>query len=183
MFLTARQNGFYFNFPKGYFSESLQEKYTAYVKRLPIPYDTIGDFMNATIQSVTFPTLSSIDHVEQTRPGGYRQIHKSSTHIQNLVTRDFNITFKLVEGYMNYWIMYEAMVNALDFSNTEAYLPDLTLRLLDADGIALASVFFQRPIYKSLTEIQLNYANTSPAFTTFSVGMKCNYINIKLEVG
>jgi hypothetical protein len=183
MLLNSRQNGFIFNFPKGFFSASLEEKYHAYVKRMPIPYDTLKDFMNATIQQVTFPTFQGIDHVEQTRPGGYRQNYKSSTNIQNLIRRDFTVTFKLGEGLINYWIIYESMVQFLDFQNEAQYLPDLGLRLLDHEGIIMASVEFQQPIYTSLSETQLNYSSTTPQFQTFSVGFRCNYVDIKLEIG
>ena len=106
MLLNARQNGFIFNFPKGFFGKTLNEKYDSYIRRMPIPYDTLRDFMNSTIQQVTFPTFSTIDHVEQTRPGGYKQSYKSSTNIQNLIRRDFNVTFKLGEGYLENGIKY-----------------------------------------------------------------------------
>ena len=183
MLLNSRQNGFIFNFPRGYFGTSLEEKYNAYVNRMPIPWDTLKDFMNSTIQQVSFPTFQGIDHVEQTRPGGYKQSYKSATNIQNLIKRDFSVTFKLGEGFINYWIMYEHMVSFLDFSNEEQYLPDLKLHLLDHEGIIMASVEFQQPIYTSLSEVQLNYSSTTPQFSTFSVGFRCNYVNIKLEIG
>ena len=183
MLLNSRQNGFIFNFPKGFFSKTLETKYHAYVKRMPIPYDNLKDFMNSTIQQVSFPTFQSIDHVEQTRPGGYRQNYKSATNIQNLIRRDFNVTFKLGEGLINYWIMYESMINFLDFNNAEQVLPDLTLRLLDHEGVIMSTIEFQQPIYTSLSETQLNYSSTTPQFSTFSVGFRCNYVNIKLEIG
>jgi hypothetical protein len=183
MLLNNRQNGFIFNFPKKFFSERLEEKYHLYVKRMPIPYDTLRDFMNSTIQQISFPSLRSIDNVQQTRPGGFKQTYKSATTIQNLVNRDFNVAFKLGEGMINYWIMYESMVEFLDFSNKSEYLPDLTLRLLDHQGIIMASVEFEQPIYTSLSEVQLNYSSTTPQFSTFTVGLRCNYVKIKLEIG
>ena len=183
MLLNARQNGFIFNFPRGFFSDALNQKYLGYVKRMPIPYDSMKDFMNSTIQQITFPTFQSIDHVEQTRPGGYKQNYKSSTNIQNLVKRDFNVTFKLGEGFINYWVMYESIVEFLDFNNKEEVLPDLTLHLLDHEGVIMATVDFQQPIYTSLSEVQLNFASTTPQFTTFSVGFRCNYVKIKLDIG
>ena len=183
MLLNARQNGFIFNFPKQFFSKSVEDKYLSYIKRMPIPYDTLKDFMNSTIQQVTFPTFQSIDHVEQTRPGGYKQSYKSSTNIQNLVRRDFNVTFKLGEGFINYFIMYETIVEALDFNNKEEYLPDMKLRLLDHMGVIMATVEFQQPIFTSISEVQLNYSSTTPQFSTFSIGFKCNYVNTTLEIG
>lgn len=183
MLLNSRQNGFIFNFPKGFFSESLEKKYHGYVKRMPIPYDTLRDFMNSTIQQVSFPTFQSIDNVEQVRPGGYKQNYKSSTNIQNLIQRNFNVSFKLGEGFINYWIMYESIVNFLDFNNPDQVLPDLTLRLLDHEGIIMSTVQFQQPIYTSLSEAQLNYSSTTPQFSIFSVGFRCNFVDIKLEIG
>jgi hypothetical protein len=183
MLLNARQNGFWFQFPKGFFYPEVEDKYAPYIKRMPIPYDTIRDFMNSTIQSVTFPTLRTVDNVEQIRPGGFKQSYKSATAIQNLIQREFNVTFKLGEGFINYWVMYENLIKFLDFQNKQEYFPDLTLRLLDNEGIIMASVEFQQVIVTSLGEVQLNYSSTTPQFSAFTVGFRCNYVNVKLEIG
>ncbi len=183
MILNAMQNGFIFNFPKGFIYPEVVEKYEGYIKRMPIPYDTVNDFINATIQSVNFPTIRSIDNVEQIRPGGYKQNYKSSTTLQNLIQRDFTVSFKLGEGFINYWVLYENIVRFLDFQNPEQYLPDFRLLLLDNEGIIMASVILQQPIVTSISDLQLNYASTTPQFSTFSIGFRCNYVNVKLEIG
>ena len=183
MILNARQNGFIFNFPKGFIVPSVVEKYEGYIKRMPIPYDTVNDFINATIQSVNFPTLRAVDSVEQVRPVGFKQSYKSATTLQNLIQRDFSVSFKLGEGFINYWVIYENIIKFLDFQNPEQYLPDFRLLLLNNDGIIMASVILQQPIITSLSEIQLNYSSTTPQFSTFTVGFRCNYVNVKLEIG
>jgi hypothetical protein len=121
--------------------------------------------------------------VEQVRPGGYKQNYKSATTLQNLIQRDFTVSFKLGEGFINYWVLYENIVRFLDFQNPEQYLPDFRLLLLDNDGIIMASVILQQPIVTSISDIQLNYASTTPQFSTFSIGFRCNYVNVKLEIG
>ena len=183
MILNARQNGFIFTFPKGFILPEVVEKYEKYINRMPIPYDTVDTFINSTIQQVNFPTLRTIDTVEQIRPGGFKQSYKSATTLQNLIQRDFTVTFKLGEGFINYWVLYENIIKFLDFQNPEVYIPDFRLLLLDNDGVVMASVLLQQPIYTSLSEIQLNYSSTTPQFTTFSIGFKCNYVNVKLEIG
>jgi hypothetical protein len=183
MILNARQNGFIFNFPKGFIVDSVVEKYEGYVKRMPIPYDTVNDFINSTIQQVNFPTLRTIDTTEQIRPGGFRQTYKSSTTLQNLIQRDFTVTFKLGEGFINYWILYENIIKFLDFGNPDQYLQDFRLLLLDNEGFVMTSVLLQQPIFTSLSEIQLNYASSTPQFSTFTIGFKCNYVDVKLEIG
>jgi hypothetical protein len=183
MILNARQNGFIFNFPRGFIVPEVVEKYQGYIKRMPIPYDTINDFINATIQSVNFPTLRTVDSVQQVRPGGFTQSYKSATTLQNLIQRDFTVSFKLGEGFINYWVIYENIVKFLDFNNPVQYFPDFRLLLLDNEGIIMTSVILEQPIVTSLSEIQLNYSSTTPQFSTFSVGFKCNYVNVKLEIG
>jgi hypothetical protein len=183
MLINARQNSFFFQFPKGFFSKSLEDKYLGYVKRMPIPYETLRDFMNSTIQQITFPSFQAIDNVQQTRPGGFKQSYKSSTTLQNLLKRQFTVTFKLGEGFINYWIMYDCIVNFLDFNNPDEYLPDMNLRLLDNEGVVMATLTFQQSIFTSLSEVQLNYASTTPQFSTFQVGFQCNYVETKLEIG
>jgi len=183
MLINARQNSFFFQFPKGFFSDKLEQKYIGYVKRMPIPYDTLRDFMNSTIQQISFPTLTAIDHVEQIRPGGFKQSYKSATTLQNLIKRDYTISFKLGEGFINYWIMYDCMVEFLDFQNRNEYLPDMILRLMDNNGVVMASNTFQQSIFTSLSEVQLNYSSTTPEFSIFQVGFRCNYIQTTLEIG
>ena len=183
MILNARQNGFCFLLPKGFLDPSVVQKYEGYVKRMPVPYDTLNDFINATIQSVNFPTLRTVDTTEQIRPGGFKQTYKSATTLQNLIQRDFTVTFKLGEGFINYWIIYENIVKFLDFQNPEQYLPDFRLLLLDNEGIVMSSILLQQPTVTSLSELQLNYSSTTPQFSTFSVGFRCNYVNLKLEIG
>ena len=171
MILNAIQNGFLFHFPKTFLQPTVIEKYKGYIKRIPVPYDTINDYLNATIQSVNFPTLRTIDTTEQIRPGGFKQTYKSST------------TFKLAEGFINYWLMYDNIIHFLDFNNKEAYFDDFRLLLLDNDGIIMSTVLLQQPLVTQLSEIQLNYSSTTPNFSTFSVGFKCNYVDVKLEIG
>jgi hypothetical protein len=183
MILNSRQNGFIFTFPKGFLDPSVVQKYEGYVKRMPVPYDTLNDFINATIQSVNFPTLRTVDTTEQIRPGGFKQTYKSATTLQNLIQRDFTVTFKLGEGFINYWIIYENIVKFLDFQNPEQYLPDFRLLLLDNEGVVMSSILLQQPTVTSLSELQLNYSSTTPQFSTFSVGFRCNYVNLKLEIG
>jgi hypothetical protein len=183
MFLNSRQNSFIFNFPKGFFPASVEQKYKGYLEKMPVPFDTVRDFMNHTIQSVTFPTISMSEAVEQVRTTGFRQRYKNATNIQNLIARDFTVTFKLVEGYLNYWILFETMVDYFDFKNPNQYLPDIPLRMLDNDGVMMTSIIFNEVMLLGMSALTLNYANTTPQFSNFNASFKCNSVEIKLEIG
>ena len=145
MILNARQNGFIFNFPKGFVVDSVVNKYEKYVKRMPIPYDTVNDFINSTIQQVNFPTLRTIDTAEQIRPGGFKQTYKSATTLQNLIQRDFTVTFKLGEGFINYWILYENIIKFLDFQ-----ILNNIYKTLDYYYLIMKELLWQVYFYNSL---------------------------------
>jgi hypothetical protein len=152
------------------------EKYTTYLKRLPIPYESIEDYMSASIQSVTFPALTA-DTVEQllyeepvTAKGGKR--------FERYLDRQFTITFKSYEGWINYWIMFDQMFAYWDLDNKKKYLPDLNLGFLDHTGFEFVAINFQQVVMTGVSELELNYASNTAEFRNFTVNFKYNYIRI-----
>ena len=75
MLLNPKGNSFYFVFPRGFFPKSVVDKYLPYIKRQPIPFDNIDDYMNSTIQTIGFPNMT-IDSVEQVRNLGKKISYK-----------------------------------------------------------------------------------------------------------
>ena len=105
MILNSRNNNFIVRFQKNFFYPELVAKYETYIKRLPIPYENLQDYMTAGIQAISFPSLTA-ETVEQTlyedpikAKGGLRPIY--------WLDRNFTITFKSYEGYINYWVMFD----------------------------------------------------------------------------
>jgi hypothetical protein len=180
MILNPKASSFYFNFPKGFFSDRVIEKYTKYIERQPIPFDNVQTYVNSTIQSITFPSLS-IDTVEQVRSLGKKINYKSSTPIQDLFSKDINVNFKAADGYVNYFIMLDTLLDFLNFANPKVFIPVLPLRILDGEGNVVFSVQFEEVIFSSFSGVELSYTNNNPTFTSFSLGFTCNYLDIKFE--
>jgi hypothetical protein len=180
--LNARANSFYFVFPRGFFPDVVQEKYLDYIKRQPTPYDTITSFMNSSIQSVGFPGLQ-MDLVEQTRNLGKRINYQSATPVQDLFSREFDVSFRISEGFINYFIMLETVLDKLNFKNPQVFIQNLPLRILDNDGNIVTTVTFKEVTLTSMNNLNLNYTQNAPSVYTFSVGFKCNYLDISLEIG
>ncbi len=158
-----------FSFGTGFYKDSVISKFTPYIKRNAIPYDTLDNFMSSTIQSVTFPTLS-MQPVSQTRAKGLgkQQDFKNSQNVDDLFERGITVTFKSLEGYINYFIFMENMLEYLNFQNKELYLPDMHIRFLDQSGYITTSVKFTGVYFKSLSEINLSYSDAEASFRTFS---------------
>ena len=180
--LNARANSFYFVFPKGFFPDKVHQKYIDYLKKQPTPYDTLTSYMNSTIQSITFPSMS-IDSVEQVRNLGKKINYQSATPVQDLFNRDFQVTFRIAEGFINYFIMLETVLDYLDMKNPTIFAQNLPLRTLDNNGTIITTVMFKEVIFSSFSELNLNYTQNAPSVYTFSVGFRCNYIGLDLEIG
>lgn len=181
MILNARANSFYFVFPKGFFPPGVQDKYFQYIKNQSIPYDTLTQYMNSTIQSVSFPSLQA-SNVTQTRPLGKTITYQSATPIQNMFSQEFNVTFRMAEGFINYFVMLETMLEHLNFKNPDLFVENLPLQTLDNNGNVISTCQFKGVTLSSLSELTLNYTQNAPTTTTFTAGFNYNYLSIDLEM-
>jgi hypothetical protein len=181
MILNARSNSFYFVFPRGFFPPGIETKYFQYIKNQSIPYDTLTQYMNSTIQSVTFPSLQ-VDNVTQTRPLGKKITYQSATPIQNLFSQGFSVTFRMASGFINYFVMLETMLEHLNFKNPDLFVENLPLQVLDNSGNVVATVQFKGVTIASLSELNLNYTQNAPTATAFTAGFNYNYLGIDLDM-
>jgi hypothetical protein len=180
MLLNVRQNGFAFFFPPDFFNNRVQEKYKKYYQSLILPYDNINDFMSSTIQSVDFPGWQ-MDPATQIRLLGKKQEYKNAVQIPDLFTREFTLTFKLTDAYLNYFIFLENSKDYLDFSNkTQPTFSPMRLSLLDNQGYLVASIIFKRPILKSQDGFKLSYSSSTPEFKIFTA--KFQYFDFDIEL-
>jgi hypothetical protein len=190
--LNSKNNQFVFRFPKGFIYPEIEEKYNYYLKRLPTPFENITDYVNHTIQSVTFPSVAS-DEIEQwvgrkTGVDGKNitknpQYWRQSLDLDRVVPKEFTVNLKTADGYLNYWVLFETYRYYLTVPNTEDYFPDLNLMYLDRDGYQMLTVDFRQPLMKGISEVEMNYSATAMEFRTFAVNFKYNTfdINIKLD--
>ena len=179
MLLNVRQDGFLFNFPPDYFSDEIKEKYKKYYQSLILPYDSIEDFMSSTIQTIDFPGWQ-MNQVTQTRLLGKQQDFKNSKQVVDLFSREFTITFKLTDAYLNYFIFLENSLKFLDFSNSQQTFSPMRLSLLDNQGYLVASIIFRRPILTTQDGFKLSYSSNTPQFNTFSA--KFVYFDFDVEL-
>jgi hypothetical protein len=192
MLLNAKNNQFVFRFPRNFINKKIEEKYNFYLKRLPTPFENILDYVNHTIQSVTFPSVGS-DEVEQfigrkTSVDGKNitknpQYWRQSLDMSRILPKDFTVNLKAADAYLNYWVLFEVYKDYIEVTNTEDYFPDMSLMYLDREGYQLLTVDMKQPIMKGISEVEMNYSATAMEFRTFSVNFKYNTfeINVKLD--
>lgn len=177
MILSSKNNNFIVRFNQGFFYPSIVQKYETYLKRLPLPYQTLHDYMTASIQAMTFPALTA-EPVEQIL---YEDAvsWKGGLRLERYLSRDFNITFKLYEGYINYWVMWDLFRAFYDLDNKEEFLADVTLTFLDQTGFEFMAVELHQILITSISELELNYSSNTAEFKNFNCNFKYNYIKVK----
>jgi hypothetical protein len=180
MILNSKNNLFSFTLPKGFLDEELQQKYSFYLKRLPTPFENMEDYLNHTIQSVSFPSVMA-DEVEQTldkTPQYYRQ----SFDLERVITKEFTVNFKTSDGFLNYWVLFEQLQRYLRLENKKDYFPDMNLRFLDRQGYQMVNVIFVQPIFKGMDSLEMSYGSSAFEFRTFGITFKYNQFKIDVQL-
>jgi hypothetical protein len=145
-----------------------------------LPYETLEDFINATIQSVSFPSIE-LDTVEQ-QQSQFNIRYRPGKELEPLLDRNLTLTFKLSEGFISYWILFEQIELFLDYRKTQAFWPPMYLSFLDHHGFELLEFTFTKIIPQSLSQFEISYATTAAEFNTFTMNLVYNRFNIKRKI-
>jgi len=201
MFLNARSDLFKVEFPRNFIPDSIKKKYEPYVFRMPTMINDVSDLINYTIQTVTIPTMNYTP-VEQVKPEGKNRFipeepspnslgsssteagrirrWRSSSNVQEIFTKEFQVTFQLIDGHINYWIMLDTLLYYYDFANRKTFTESIPIRILDAEGNVMFTAQFIDTLFTGLTEYQLSYSDLSQEFKTFDATFQYNTLNLEL---
>ena len=201
MFLNARSDLFKVEFPRTFIPDALKDKYSPYVFRMPTMINDVTDLINYTIQTVTIPTMN-YEPVEQMIPdtknkfapvavspnslgnssteAGRKHKWRSSSNIQEVFTKEFTVTFQLIDGHINYWILLDTLLYFYDFQNRERFTENIPVRILDAEGNVMFTAQFTDCLFTGLTEYQLSYSDLSQEFKTFDATFQYNTLALEL---
>lgn len=176
MIVNARNNNFRLEIPKKFFFDSVIDKYDFYLKRMPTPYSDIASIINASIQGVSFPAAVGpvIDQTLFDDPIKW----KGRGNLNRWITKEFSITFKLYEGYINYWIMFEQLQAYYDYNQRIAFMEDFVLQFLDNTGFELIAFKFEKTIFTGISNLDLSFSSNVPNFQTFTCDFVYNYAHI-----
>lgn len=182
MILNSRNNLFNFKFPRNFVPQAVVDKYKVYLKRMPGNLiEEPVDYINYSVQGINLPAIT-FEPIQQSPNDGTTMYHRGLVPIQNTIDRQFSIEFQLLDGYINYWMLQDLLLYYYNRENTKPFLDDLKLQILDAEGIQVMSVVFEKPILNSISELQLNFSSNVAEFQTFTCNFYYNKFNLKLEI-
>lgn len=177
MLLNARNNLFSFNFPRNFVPAELAEKYKPYLNRIPgNVIEEPVDFINYTIQGCNFPSVSQ--ETMETMARGATRYHRG---VKASVVDDktFTVTFQLVDGYINYWMLRDIFTTYYSHTETkEHFLEDLSLNITDSEGNVIVTVLMMYPIMLGVSELSMSFASNVAEFTTFDISFQYNVLKL-----
>jgi hypothetical protein len=186
IFLNARSNQFKFLFPKGFLLPEIDEKYKQYLKDLPTPYADVRSFLNSTVQSISFPGVTGVTPVEQIQSGrkiAYRQGYKFS----QVINKDFTVTFRLVDAYLNYWLMYEQLMRYTNYAEEHPddpdreFFPDFEILYLTNNGNLTILQTLKQILFLGITDLTPSYTDISNNTKTFTCAFRFNYFELQVH--
>ena len=175
--LNARNNMFVIDIPSGFFYPSVRERWQPYVQKLKLPYQTVEDFINSSILSLSIPDIT-LPIVSQ-QQGQYQATYYGGKELEPIVNKSLSITFKLTESYLSYWIIFDQLEYYLKYANNEpCFLKPIFLTFLDNNGLALIKFKFNMITPTNLSNLELSYSKNVTDFTTFQLCLSYNRFEI-----
>jgi len=174
--LNSKLNQFSIWFPKDFFYPEIRERWTPIVKRLKLQYQSLEDFFNASVQAVTFPevTLAPV-----TQPQTMFQIrYRGGKELEPILDKNITVTFKLTEGFITYWMLFEQIEMFQKYSDSLPFWPSMYISFLDHHGYELVVFEFQKIIPIALSQFNVNYATVAADFNTFTLNLVYNRYKI-----
>jgi len=180
MILNSLNNQFVVRFPSGFFYPDIVKKWTPVVQRLKLPYETLEDFINACVQSITFPSVELTPVSQQQSQFDIQ--YRSGKELEPLVDKNLTLTFKLSEGFISYWILFEQIEMFQMYGDSIPFWPPMYVSFLDHHGFELVAFSYEKIIPLNLTQFEISYAQTAAEFNTFSLGLRYNRWNIQRRI-
>ena len=174
--LNAKLNQFAVWLPKDFFYPEIRERWTPVVKRLKLPYLSLEDYVNATVQTVTFPEIT-LTPVEQQQTM-FKIRYRGGKELEPILDKNLTISFKLAEGFISYWMLFDQIELFQQYSDTQPFWPSMFVSFLDHHGFELMAFEFQKIIPLGLSQFNVSYATVAADFTTFTLSLAYNRYKI-----
>jgi hypothetical protein len=176
MILNNLSNQFVVRFPKGFFYKEVREKWDPVVQRLKLPYMNLEDFINATVQSVSFPSVE-LNNVSQ-QQSQFEIQYRPGKELEPLLEKTLTITFKLTESFLSYWVLFDQIEYFLAYQDTVPFWPPMYVSFLDHKGFELVVFSYEKIVPVNLSQFEVSYAQSAAQFNTITMGIRYNRYNI-----
>jgi len=168
--LNSKLNMFAIWFPRDFLYPEIRERWTPVVKRLKLQYQTLEDYINATVQSISFPEVI-LENMEQPQ-SMYKIKYRGGKELEPILDKNLTLSFKLTEGFISYWMLFDQIDLFQMYKESDPFWPSMFVSFMDHHGFELMAFEFQKIIPRGLSAFNANYATTAADFTTFTLSLE-----------
>ena len=189
--LSPRYDLFKFSLPKDFLPKEVEEKYTKILNRNAAIITTPIDYLNESIQSITFPGISDLNITQEqhgkndgTRALGKINVepkhdinYRSSSNPLENIAKEFKVTFRMNQGLYNYFMIYESIF--YKFLKTKQYVsePVFMIDILDETGKITSRIKLLDLLIDGIEGLDFSYSKVEREAGTFDVTFKFNNID------
>ena len=198
--LSPRYDLFKFSLPKDFLPKEIEEKYTNILSKNTAVLSTPIDYLNESIQGVSFPAISDLN-VSQEQHGSNSIVRSNInenglgkinvepkhdiTHVSpenplEKISKEFKGTFRLNQGFYNYFMLYETIFYKICKPLRNGPIPVLFIDLMGSSGKVNARVKFIDCYLDGIEGLEFDYSKVERNAGTFDITFKFNNIDFDL---
>ena len=201
--LSPRLDLFVFKFPKDFLPKEIEEKYTKILNREKSVIRTAIDYLNESIQGVSFPGIADL-LTEQTQRSPEHPENKnkqeglsakrisiepsrnnvsySPKNILSQIGGEFTVTLRKNQGLYNYFMMYETIFyKALkEYANVTKQDDFFEIDILDSTGRVIGRVKLFQPRIDGIDGLEFSYNKLERQVETFDLKFRFNNIDFDI---
>ena len=198
--LSPRYDLFKFSLPKDFLPKEIEEKYTNILSKNTAVISTPIDYLNESIQGVSFPAISDLN-VSQEQHGSnsivrsninenglgkinvepkHNITHVSPENPLEKISKEFKVTFRLNQGFYNYFMLYETIFYKICKPLRNGPIPVLFIDLMGSSGEVNARVKFIDCYLDGIEGLEFDYSKVERNAGTFDITFKFNTIDFDL---
>lgn len=191
--LSPRYDLFRFSLPKDFLPEEIEAKYSRIIKSNQAVITTPIDYLNESIQGVSFPSISDVIVMQGQRGSNdisrrfgktnfepkADMIYQSPANLLDKIDRSFKVTFRINQGLYNYFMVYETLFHQICKPIDRGHQTVYYIELLNEVGEITSRVVFKDVLMDGIDGLEFNFNKIDREAGTFDVTFK--FANIDFE--
>ena len=177
MRLSSQGSQFVFSLPSDFLPSEIIQTYQPVLEKNWIQYENVIDYLNSTIKTINFPSIS-FNTPSQNLIRGKTRAYKPATNVQDIVAHDLSVTFASVDSNLNYFLMVDIITkHYLDVENL--YVNPFIMSALDIHRDEIYKIKFFEIIIKGLTDLKFDYAQQKVTSADFTMNFSFNFYDVE----
>jgi hypothetical protein len=177
MRLSSQGSQFVFSLHSDFLQSEIIQTYQPVLEKNWIQYENVIDYLNSTIKTINFPSIS-FNTPSQNLIRGKTRAYKPATNVQDIVAHDLSVTFASVDSNLNYFLMVDIITkHYLDVENL--YVNPFIMSALDIHRDEIYKIKFFEIIIKGLTDLKFDYAQQKVTSADFTMNFSFNFYDVE----